>query len=363
MPHRILIALLAVFGVATSAVAQVAGETHRTTTIASAAVRDAQHRPTLRVTIWYPAEKGAEATSLAIGDPAKPLFTVGAAAADAPIEPSSARRPVILLSHGFGGSARMMGWFGIAMAQSGYIVISVDHPGNNGVDMMTVPGAILPWERAEDLKQALKAVAEDPILGPQLDLTRIGAAGFSAGGFTALVLGGARVDPDRLQRFCRTSPNDGVCRPQVEFAVTEAESARARSEPPVAALIAKAGVDHSMPGIKAVFAMAPAIVQALPPEGLQAIRKPVGIIVGDHDTVAPPATNANVAAAAIPGSRLTTVEGATHYTFLSSCTPAGVAIVPICQAAGPQKEAHRIAIEQARALFALMPAKHFSPPS
>jgi predicted dienelactone hydrolase len=361
MPRLISIALLSAVGVTTPDAAQIAGETHRTTTIASAAVRDAEHRPTLRVTVWYPAAKGAEATSLSIGDPTSPLFTVGAAAADVPILPSSAKRPVVLLSHGFGGSARMMGWFGTAMAEAGYVVISVDHPGNNGVDTMTVPGAILPWERAEDLKQALKAVGEDPVLGPHLDLTRIGAAGFSAGGFTALVLGGATVDVGRLERFCHASPSDGVCRPQLEFAVTEAESKRAQSEPAVAALIATASADHSMPGVKAVFVMAPAIVQALRPDGLEAIRKLVAIIVGDHDIVAPPATNANIAAAAIPGARLTTLGGATHYSFLSKCTPAGVAVVPLCKAVGAQEEAHRIAIEQAKALFARMPSTSLSP--
>jgi predicted dienelactone hydrolase len=36
-----------------------------------------------------------------------------------------------------------MGWFGTALAEAGYIVVSVDHPGNNGIDEMTVRGAVL----------------------------------------------------------------------------------------------------------------------------------------------------------------------------------------------------------------------------
>ena len=48
-----------------------------------------------------------------------PLFDVGRAAPDAPFAAETARRPVILLSHGFGGTARMMSWLGIPLARSG----------------------------------------------------------------------------------------------------------------------------------------------------------------------------------------------------------------------------------------------------
>jgi predicted dienelactone hydrolase len=106
-----------------------------------------------------------------------------------------------------------MGWFGMAIAEAGYVVISVDHPGNNAFDQMTVPGAILLSERAEDLRHALHAVSHDQIIGPHVDRTRVGAAGFSAGGFTALVLGGARAAPELLRQFCHGHPDDGICRP------------------------------------------------------------------------------------------------------------------------------------------------------
>ena len=50
---------------------------------------------------------------------------------------------MILLSHGFGGTARIMGWLGIPLARAGYVVIAVDHPGDNAIDPITVAGAIL----------------------------------------------------------------------------------------------------------------------------------------------------------------------------------------------------------------------------
>lgn len=43
----------------------------------------------------------------------------------------------MLLSHGNGGSARVMDWFGARLAHFWNLVVAVDHPGNNGVDAMT----------------------------------------------------------------------------------------------------------------------------------------------------------------------------------------------------------------------------------
>ncbi len=332
----------------------VAGETHRTADQPSAAMRDARHRTTLRITVWYPAAPGAVAQPLIIGEPQQPLFEAGSAAPDAAFaaDPPGQRRAVILLSHGFGGSARLMGWFGTALAETGYIVVSVDHPGNNGIDEMTVPGAILSWERAEDLKRALGVVGEDRVIGSHVDMARVGAAGFSAGGFTALLLGGARADPEHLVTFCQSHPDDGVCLPQLELRMTEADRLRALQDPQIAATQAHAHDDHSVAAVKVVFAMAPALVQALDPQSLEGLRPPTWIVAGDADTVAPPATNAEVAAQLIPGAQLYMVPQAGHYAFLSTCTPAAVASGRVCALAGPQEPAHRLAIERAEELFA-----------
>src|ERR1700728_5266212 len=50
------------------------------------------------------------------------------------------------------------------------------------------------------------------------------------------------------------------------------------------------------------------------------------ILLGDADKVAPPATNGEVAAALIPGAKLTTMQHVGHYDFLAECTPAGDAM-------------------------------------
>jgi hypothetical protein len=67
--------------------------------------------------------------------------------------------------------------------------------------------------------------------------------------------------------------------------------------------------------------------------------------------VAAPTVNAQVAAHLIPGARLDLIQGAGHYAFLSTCTPAGIAEAKLCKLAGPQEEAHRLAISRAEELF------------
>ena len=81
----------------------------------SAALRDAQQRSDLRITVWYPGQAHAPTRSIHF-PPDKPLFRVGRAARNAPFA-DAARHPLILPSHGFGGSARMMGWLGLALAE------------------------------------------------------------------------------------------------------------------------------------------------------------------------------------------------------------------------------------------------------
>jgi predicted dienelactone hydrolase len=133
--------------------------------------------------------------------------------------------------------------------------------------------------------------------------------------------------------------------------VTESDAERARQDPQVAALEATAHDDHSLDSVKAVLAMAPALVQGIDPESLRVLRPPVTMLAGDVDTVAPPATNAQAAARLIPGARLEMVPRTGHYAFLSTCTPNAAASARVCALAGPQDQAHALAIEQAKELF------------
>ncbi|WP_325166862.1 MULTISPECIES: alpha/beta fold hydrolase [unclassified Stenotrophomonas] len=327
------------------------GETHGVAHTPSAAVRDAGHRDAVRYTVWYPARPGVEEQPLAIGPPGEPLFVAGAAGVDAPAAPG--RWPVLLLSHGNGGSARMMGWFGTAMARSGYVVVAVDHPGNNGVDAMTEAGSILMWNRADDLAAAWAAVQADPALAPHLDAGRLGLVGYSAGGFTALVAAGARPDMSRLAAFCKASPRDGVCLPQAENAeLTFERRMAAVATPELAPWVGKSAEDRAIPSVRAVFLMAPAIVQAFEPSELAQLQAPISVVVGEADAIASPATNSKVIGEARDNAVVRVLPLVGHYDFLAECTELGRKVVgALCEVKADKVETHRAAIRQAKALF------------
>src|SRR5262249_26196625 len=66
----------------------------------------------LITTIWYPADSGAQEQTQWIGPPEAPLFNAGKAIPEAKVAVSLERFPLIVLSHGTGGSAMIMGWLG-----------------------------------------------------------------------------------------------------------------------------------------------------------------------------------------------------------------------------------------------------------
>ena len=55
-------------------------------------------------------------------------------------------------------------------------------------------GFTLGWERAVDLSKVLDGMLADPEFGPRIDPHRVGAAGFSYGGYTVLELAGGIGD-------------------------------------------------------------------------------------------------------------------------------------------------------------------------
>lgn len=320
-----------------------------TTSQPSARVRNHDGSDTLRILVWYPSSVTGGLASLDLGPPGAPLFKVGSVARGGAFHDATPR-PVIMLSHGFGGSAQMMGWFAIAMAQRGYVVIGVDHPGNNGADQLTLPGATLFWERAEDLKTALAAVKANPTIGSHIDTNRVGVAGYSIGGFTALLAAGGRAAPELGVPHCSAHPDEGSCKPQPEFPATLASAVEALRGPELAPHASSAGADHTLHNVKAAFAMAP-VAAIIEPESLKRVRIPVSIVVGDSDEVVPAETHAGIAANLIPDATYTVTRGVTHYSYLAECTDAGRMMVELCKRATEQQAAHQQAIASAAALF------------
>ncbi len=301
------------------AASYVAGEERRTTSTSSAAVRN-HGNGTLRITIWYPAT-GRE-REVDIGPAADPVFVAGRLAIRAPFA-DTVRHPLILASHGFGGTAQQLTWLGAPLARHGFIVAAVDHPGTNGIDGVTPEGAYAPWERAGDLKAALDFLLADPAFASHIDATHIGVAGFSLGGFTGALEAGARTNFDQFIRFCDGPARDAICNPQLEFPLDYHDQAEVLARPEVRDLKAREHNDFRDPRIVAAFLVAPALIQALDFASVKHISIPVEIVLGSADPIAPPGTNGELLARLIPKARLKALPGVGHYDFLLQCGPAG----------------------------------------
>ncbi len=284
---------------------------------------------TFHVTVWYPAADTSVEVRQTIGPPDKPLFEAGAATPHAAFAPSLEPFPLILLSHGTGGSAQQLAWLGTALARAGFLAAAVDHPGNNAVTGYTPEGFTLWWERATDLSEVLDGLLTDPELGPHIDKDRIGAAGFSLGGYTVLELAGARTDVSIFSDFCHKDPTNLDCHTPEMKDMPGPEQMLQSVRKTSGESLARAADSFRDPRIHAIFAIAPALVFTQTPESLRRIRMPVEVVVGSADPIAPPANNANLIKADIRGARESVLPGVVHYTFLDTCTPAGKETVPL----------------------------------
>jgi predicted dienelactone hydrolase len=312
---------------ASAAEPSTAGERRLATTSPTAAARH-HGDAALRLIVWYPAS--APAAQVAVGPPGSPTFIAGAVAKDAPFA-DRARHPLVLLSHGFGGSARQMTWLGAALARHGYVAIAVDHPGANSIDGVSDAGAYAPWAQATDLRAALDFALSQPELAQHIDSDRVGVAGFALGGYASLLAVGARSDFSHFVAFCEGRDRDAMCDKHFEYPLDYHRRAEVLARPGLEVLAAEESSDFSDPRIKALLLIAPAFVEALDPASLSRVRAPVGIVLGAADPIAPAATNGQLAARLIPGAKLRVLPGVGHYDFLSECGPGGFKVVaPLC---------------------------------
>lgn len=274
--------------------------------------------------IWYPADTAAVEQTQWMGSPDNPFADVGKAAVNAALIAAPERLPLILLSHGTGASSQMMGWLGTSLASHGFIAAAVNHPGNNATEAYTLQGFSLWWERATDLSTVLDQLLADATFGKRIDPKRIGAAGFSLGGFTVIEIAGGIGETARYQEFCKSPKADGMCVDPAEFpGISSQVVESAKSDASFRAALADGAKSHRDSRIRAIFAMAPALGPAFDPASLARISIPVLIVAGSDDKVVPVESSAKFFAAQIHGAQLTLFPAVGHYTFLATCGQLG----------------------------------------
>ena len=220
--------------------------------------------------------------------------------------------PLIVFSHGTGGGRLTVEWLCAGLASKGFMVAAVDHFGNTFDNPIPIEFVKF-WERPQDISFVLTQLIDNDEISAHVDAARVGAAGFSLGGYTAITLAGAKMDFDALKNYLNT-----------EVGKKEAEIPEM---PGLISFFGKPEVKESYKKapslfdkrIKSVFVMSPAIGQAFPTnENFKGISVPVYIVVAANDMIAPIKTNAAHYAKLIRTSQYKTLGGeAGHYVFLN----------------------------------------------
>jgi predicted dienelactone hydrolase/intracellular septation protein A len=278
-----------------------------------AVATDPEGQP-LELNIWYPSD--APATLHPLG-----LFQQ-VVAADAPI--SESQLPLVVISHGTGGSAETHYDTALALGDAGFIVVAVTHIGDNWRDRAFSFTARNFVERPRHISRVIDFMLSSWDGHSHIDPVRIGMFGHSAGGATALIAVGGNPDFDLGPPFCRDHPDAWDCR---------RVKARANPAPMPSAADRKPPEWHHDPRIRTAAIAAPAIGYMFAKDRLAAVTVPVQLWRAENDRITPNKWNADIVKAALskpPEDHLVPLAG--HFDFLAPCSVALAARAPeICQ--------------------------------
>lgn len=281
----------------------------------------------LRWSAWYPAAEDAVEETVLL-PPERPLFIMGTVAPDAELTKQGELLPVILLSHGTGGTAVSLGWLAQALAAAGCVVIGVNHHGNTASEPYKAEGFLCWWERSPDLSVALDKLSREGPFAGRLDLERVACAGFSLGGYTALSLAGAITDMEQFRTWAGATPFRNGPR---EFPdLGECVEPLLRQSAVFQAAWERQAASFADPRIGAVAALAPAPpIRAFTQRSLAVLGPPVTILAGGADREAPADLCAEWLHHHLPGSCLHRLgRDVGHYTLLPEATEEGRRLAP-----------------------------------
>ncbi len=278
------------------------------------------HDAPSRVAIWYPGTS-QEPPSLYANNP---VFQGVEAYPDAPMSPG--QHPVVLFSHGMGGTDRAQAWLASALAQRGVITVSVNHANSTWGDFDMSKG-VAHWTRAQDMSTALDALINMPGFAAHLDMSRVMAAGFSYGGWTALSLGGATGNHAGIVAACMTYTDMEAC----GLLLSEGVDMQGLDPEVWNASYADSRVTH-------VVAIDPGFVWGLEPSDIANLA-PATLIIGfggDGDRMLATDFDRSGLSSLLGDRRIERFDPAYHFSAMPVCTEAGEAILveenddPVC---------------------------------
>jgi predicted dienelactone hydrolase len=257
--------------------------------------------PALAGAIWYPC--AAESKSVPLGSLTVQFIDSIPGVKDCAV--AGTGLPLVIVSHGRGG------WFGghddvvDTLVDAGFVVAAINHPGDNGNDSSKRDTLSVLGSRPADVVRLLDFMLNNWKDKASIDRTRIGLFGFSMGGYTGLVLAGAKPDFGRVAHYCKDTT--GVC--------AQLHSGETPPDPP-----------HD-PRIRAA-------VIADPPSGfftqenLAVIKIPLQFWRAERGGGGVDSSGTERVARSLPGKPDIHVVPAGHFGFLPPCSPQFAANLP-----------------------------------
>ncbi len=225
-------------------------------------------------------------------------------------------RPAVVISHGLGSDRESYAYLARFLAEHGFAVINVEHPGSSAEQLDALisgqTSQVVPNEEFVNRPLLISQVLDDlQSRAPfdknldSIDFNNIGVIGQSFGGYTALTVAGAPLNLKSLREACPPSFS-------IDISLLLQCQATALVSPE------RTSIDFYDPRIRAVVAINPITNAIFGPESLAKVNVPVLMIAGSADTVAPALPEQIIPFTWLPqkDQYLLLIDGATHFSTI-----------------------------------------------
>lgn len=260
----------------------------------------------LNIAVWYPVQNAGKA--IAIGD--NSVFYGSKVILNGKPWLKKNGNPLIVISHGYGGSWRNLSWLAYELTNQGYIVAAPDHPGTTITNRDIKQSAAL-WQRPRDLSRTIDAISIDKDFVNHIDMNKISAIGHSLGGWTVVALAGGRFDTELFEQDCKIHSDLKACQLISELGLKNLELNKSMQDP----------------RIKAFISLDAGLVRGFTPESLKNLQIPsliigAGIDVGDMNVELESGYLQQFLSKTL--STYTVIPDAMHFSFMQVCKSGAV---------------------------------------
>jgi predicted dienelactone hydrolase len=264
----------------------------------------------ISVAVWFPS--GGKAISVSVGPFRQMVVPNGTI--------TGTGLPLVLISHGTGGSDGSHYDTALALADEGFVVVALTHTGDNYMDQSYAGNRMNLTDRPRQVRVVLSYMLTSWTQHDRLDAARVGMFGFSLGGFTTLVDVGGTPDVSRMRQLCLNRPTAPEC-----FFIKQ------RNGDMLSLEVLTTAWTHDK-RVKAAVVVAPAVSYLFGPGSLKDVKIPIQLWRASNDDQVPDEWNTLLIRQELPKPpEEHVVTGAGHYAFLPPCDESLAKQVPqIC---------------------------------